>query len=293
MSLQFQPVRNQYISTCMNLWRGWNASPPPNRRTFRELQIRSAVSQITGFMVTPSVVFTSLSGWGSFSWTTWRLELNSKYVNRDDIRYGKFVEFCSTIYHETRHAEQFFRIAQGLALGRLKYPDTSHNTVIQGLGGAGGGVKSKIALFGGGTVKTGGVSTAIAASAGLPTASMLSEWLSIPMNVATQAQIHRDSFDNFCAATKPTWFKRETILKEVEEWMRATYKKTLSEMDTFAQAEDDDVNTIRANVYNMYRSLPEENDAHAIEELVDRDLTARIGHPNSKSLRRTNALFGP
>ncbi len=156
--------------------------------------------------------------------------------------------------------------------------------MIQKLG-AGGGVQAKIALFGGGR--------GVAASAALPTADLLSDWLSIHPAVAQHAYDNRAGFDGFTALPKPSWFQRDTILKEVEDWMRATYKKTYSEMDSFAQAESDAPDALRDNVYLMYRSLPEEHDAHAIEEMVVTNLTARIGHAGHENKRRTDPLFGP
>ena len=67
--------------------------------------------------------------------------------------------------------------------------------------------------------------------------------------------------------------------------MRATYKKTYRELDSFAQNEDDYAGSLLGNVYNMYRSLPEEHDAHSIEDLVQSDLKALIGHAGKNSSR--------
>jgi hypothetical protein len=237
------------------------------------------------FMLTPRVVFAAIQDWGGFEWDSWTLTLNNKYTNKNDIKYGKFVEYCSTIYHETRHAEQFYRVAQGLALGRLKYPDTSDRQIVQKLGGSGLSMQQKIGLFGGGR--------GIQSTQLLPTATLLSEWLDIPATAAQHAYNSRASFDAFTALPKPNWFQRSTVLLEVEDWMRATYKKTFGEMDSFAQREDDPDDAIRDNVYRMYRNLPEEHDAHSIEDLVQTALKNRIGHAGSANQRRTNvALFG-
>lgn len=286
MSLQDPVVLAQFVANCTSLWTRWNRHDGyPHRSDNREARVRAAVVAMTGFMVAPQVRFSAISGWGSFSWTAWTLTLNEKYTNKNDIKYGKFVEYCSTIYHETRHGEQFYRIAQGLALGRLKYPDKSDREIAQNIGGAGLSVRQKIGLFGGG----GGVQRTDL----LPDARNLAAWLDIPLNVAQQAVASRANFTTFIALPKPAWFKRATVLLEVEDWMRATYKKTYGEMDSFAQSEDDDPNANRDNVYNMYRSLPEENDAHAIEDLVVQDLKTRIGHAGSENERRTNTgLFG-
>jgi hypothetical protein len=166
-------------------------------------------------------------------------------------------------------------------------PDVSRAEVIQATGG-GNGVHSRIALFGGGRVAGTGT---IAAASGLPTPALLTQWLSLPASVTNHAHIHRAYFDNFATSTKPAWFKRETIIKEVEDWMRATYKKTYNEMDVFAQHAEDAGGAMRRNVHLMYRALPEENDAFGVEELINQDLTMRIGHPNDLNVARTDARF--
>jgi hypothetical protein len=268
MSLQFGSVRTQFVTSCARLWQRWNTSPPP-----REIVIGGIVSEITAFMVAPTVLFRRRRDWGIFYCPSWRLTLNSQHVGNNNISYRNFLELCATIYHEVRHAEQFYRIAQGLALGRLTYPDVSRAEVIQATGG-GNGVRSRIALFGGGRVAGTGT---IAAASGLPTPALLTQWLSLPAQVTNHAHIHCAYFDNFTASAKPAWFKRETILKEVEDWMRATYKKTYSEMDVFAQRADDAPDALRRNVHLMYRALPEENDAFGVEELIHRELMMRIG----------------
>jgi hypothetical protein len=286
VSLQVNSVLTTFVTNCYSLWTNWNGGGGPGPHAqLREGRTRNAIVAMSSFMFTPRVVFAAIPDWGGFAWDTWTLTLNNKYTNKNDIKYGKFVEYCSTIYHETRHAEQFYRVAQGLALGRLKYPDASDRQVVQSLGGAGLSIQQKIGLFGGGR----GVQT----SQLLPTASLLAEWLDIPAPAAQHAYNSRANFNVFAALPKPNWFQRSTILLEVEDWMRATYKKTFGEMDSFAQREDDGPGAIRDNVYRMYRNLPEEHDAHSIEDLVDAALKNRIGHPGSENQPRTNVgLFG-
>ena len=288
MSLQHETTLKMFVSHCGNLWRHWSDGASAQRPNARANYIAVGVRKMSSFMVPVDVKFKAVSGWGSFNWTRWRLTLNRKYVFQDDIRYGEFVEFCSTMYHETRHAEQFYRIAQGLATGELEFPDASRATVIQRQADSAGGVSARIAQFGGGRAQD---KSKIAGATSALDAKTVSKWLSIPQNVADHAVANRDKFGAFCKSARPDWFQRESTLKEVEDWMRATYKKTYAEMDAFAQAVDDDDEAIRPNVYNMYRSLPEEVDAHGIEDKVQEGIYALVGNKHLPRSRRTQWKF--
>jgi hypothetical protein len=110
----------------------------------------------------------------------------------------------------------------------------------------------------------------------------------MPVNVAQHADNARNAFATWTALPKPAWFKRATVLEEVNEWMRATYKKTYSELDSWAQGGN--------GPYHIYRDLPEENDAHGVEDLIEAALYSAIGNdtPQNRQQPRTNVgLFGP
>ncbi len=282
MSLQFNNVLNSFVISCASIWREWLAGAPVTRKQQRETRFRSAITAMTSFMVHPTVEFANSSGWGSFNWKRWTLKINQKYTGKDDIRYKDFVEICSTVYHETRHAEQFYRIAQGLSAGVLKFPDVSVAQNVQAMGAGGGTVRSRIALFESAATGRDPLQQDMAGRV-----ATIAQRLSIPANVAQHADVHRDYFANYLNASRPAWFKRPTVLNEVNEWMRATYKKTFSEMDTWAQGDD--------GPYRIYRDLPEENDAHGIENRVQSDLYQRIGNdtPTNRRKPRTDPVFGP
>ncbi|MCA9539583.1 MAG: hypothetical protein KC620_11885 [Myxococcales bacterium] len=287
MSLQFDPIRHQFVADCARLWSTWlqGGSSPMERQARREQALTQAIGRTTQFMVPPAVRFAATGGgWASFDWTTWRLTVNHNHTRRDDIRYRNFVELCATVYHETRHAEQFYRIAQGLAAGRLKFPDASAASDRQAMHLGPGGVAARIKAF---DAVAQGQSPLGQKPA--PPVSVIARRLSIPQHVVQHASTRATYFNNYLNASRPTWFKRPTVLDEINEWMRATGKKTYSEMDAWAQDDDSD----RERVNRMYRDLPEENDAHGIEEKVAAEIVQRIGHATDRSRRRNDLLFGP
>jgi hypothetical protein len=282
MSLQSKMSVDYYSARCTELWKSWlTGATPAARKTAREGKIRSALGPLMGFMVPVAILFEDLDdSHGAFSWTRWRLYINSDNTKDDDITYEDFIELCSTGYHETRHAEQFYRIAQGLALGKLSFPDKSKAQIIQqqqGLG-MGTGFKAKVAMFEGKGMQQ---------SSRSQRAQQIQEWLDIPITVARTAEAAKGGFDGYIGLAKPQWFKRKTVLLEVEDWMRSTFKKTLGEMGAWAQSD--------AGPYKIYKGLPEEHDAHSIEALVVSGITTRIGHTVQQrgAQPRTNtALFG-
>lgn len=281
MSLQSATSVVFFSQKCQELWNSWRGGMSVAQRTTnRENKVRSAVNAITGFMAPLNIQFKDLGGdCGSFSWGSWRLKIDNTYTKKDNITYRDFIELCCTAFHETRHAEQFYRIAQGLALGKLSFPDKSKAEIIQdsqAIGG-GGGVRAKIAAFEGRAMQ----------SSPSTRRQMIARWLNIPVNVAGVAETAKLGFDGFINLPKPSWFKRQTALLEVEEWMRSTYKRTLGGMNEWAQSDH--------GPYKIYRDLPEEHDAHEIEKLIKNRVKQLIGHnyPLNKNQPRSNTgLFG-
>ncbi len=277
MSLQFESVMNGFVGDCAALWNGWKTLSPVQR----EAALARAVTRMTSFMQAPTVTFANVSGWGSFSWSSWTLKIKRSYMAKNDIRYKDFVEVCSTAYHETRHAEQFYRIAQGLCAGALKMPDTSGAQLVQSMAPS-GSVRARVAAYQ--AVISG--QNPLDGDAAAKT-RVIANFLNVPISVVQHADRMRDYFSNYVSATKPAWFKRATTLDEVNEWMRATYKKTYSELDGWAQGPD--------GPYKVYRDLPEENDAHGIEDVLQVRVYMRCGNdtPANRKKPRTDAVFGP
>ncbi|WP_193164104.1 hypothetical protein [Microbulbifer hainanensis] len=263
MTLHLQATKQTFANRMRNVWKDWNRTGG-SRTTRRRQSIEQAIRGMTTFMPTPAISHNNLGPGlcGSFSWGSWRLRLNANYTNDAHLIYEDFVELCATIYHETRHSEQFFRISQGLAGGELEFPDQNSSskinahTNVHGMGS----VQDRIRMFQ-------QVSQGTDVSA---TPQMISRWLSVPLNVSNQAsQNARNDFRTFCGTARPTWFKRSSIKLEVEEWMRECYKTTLSGVGNFAQSDH--------SPWNFYANQPTERDAHGIEDDVTALIEAAIG----------------
>ena len=59
---------------------------------------------------------------GNFGFTNWRMNMNSAFTKNDQAGGKQYYKFCSTLYHETHHAEQWFRCVQGVCKGTFPLP---------------------------------------------------------------------------------------------------------------------------------------------------------------------------
>jgi len=293
MSLQTNSVMREFVQLCSDLWSDWLqpanvgvSSRAPQRLAARKYKITNMISRVTrGFMPSPNVVFGIMPGsYGSFSWPNWRLSIDASLLGKDDITYDDFVELALTCYHESRHSEQFFRIAQGLAAGTLKLPDETKAGLINAQAQARTSnlsVRERARLFEGGA-------SSVATAQDMT--GMLSTRLNIPSDIASNAVAKKSQFAAFIALPKPTWFKRDTMLLEVEDWMRECFKLTLGGVGNFAQ----EIGGKGASGYRFYHDQPTENDAHGIEDTLKPMLTNRIGKnfAMNANKKRTDAVFG-
>jgi hypothetical protein len=294
-SLQQQDVVDQFARDCLSLWKNW--LKPPNQPTVdlsgsrvfcRKDSMKNAVRDMTnGVMTRPAVEFKPLpKSWGGFHWDEWALKLNESFLKADDIKYGEFIEICLTAYHESRHAEQAYRVAQGLAAGVIRFPDKSGIELVQ-QGGVAGGVGAKIAAL---QNARKGARQAVIGMDPTARAKVIADLLKIPLTTAQAAEASSAEVKDFLALPKPEWFRRATATLELEDWLRADFKKTLHEMDELAQNHG---NNSGFRMKAMYHALPEELDAHSIEEMVSEAIVLQIGHPTNRREMRTNtAIFG-
>src|SRR5262245_10884335 len=116
-----------YSIACRQIWTNWLLTTPQQRLA----AFRTAVLNATGFLPALPLIPANISANGSFSWADWRIRVRPNRLNKPGLRLYKFVELCGTFYHEARHAEQFYRIAQGVAAGTLQIPDKSLAQQVQ------------------------------------------------------------------------------------------------------------------------------------------------------------------
>lgn len=258
MSLQHDNFANAFALTFKDLignWDIWNI----NRK--KDVIKRLIQNQCNRFMQAPDVRYGNASSdCGSFSNgpLTWEIEIGEGALLATTLK--DKLELCSTIYHETRHAEQLFRVAQGLAAGMINH-GVPKNKLIKVL------------------AKTGGMNTVTQKRfmfendlSQYPfSANMLVELVWVPLNVANNAVNRMNDFNTWINSGRPTWYKRNPQ-EIVTRWADTTLRKSTERVEDAGQSAP--FNNGRA--FRFYRDTAVEYDSHQIEKFILRKLRTKM-----------------
>lgn len=226
-----------YAGSCGRIRTMWGAWQQAQRQQAFAMTHRSLCQRV-GLPV-PPITFRPSDDLGSFSWGAWTVEVGNRPFRRS-LTKEQFVDLCSTVYHETRHAEQFYRVAQGLLLGRLDFPERL---------GAGGSLAGRIAAG-----------------------------MGMKSRIVRHAEMHKDGYLAFARSPKmshcttgsgPGWSNWDPT---VSDWLERTYAKSKA---TFARkGQDADSGTAIDRAW--YRGAEDERDAYAVEGALKRYLNSSI-----------------
>jgi hypothetical protein len=116
-SLSDDEVQQNYVKDCLKVWGKWQRTLPAGRRTKLLDCVNSAMTECD----LPDV---EMTGGGSplFLPKAWAIRVMAEHLISDRNTAENFARNASVLYHEARHSEQFFRIAQGVANGNLALP---------------------------------------------------------------------------------------------------------------------------------------------------------------------------
>jgi hypothetical protein len=302
-SLHLAPCVNQYAQDCANLWTAWLGLSGNQRQTHFE----TAIHQATNFMPEVDVQFGTVSGHGAFYWSSWDLACNRKYTqghaakHGPNITYYNFVELASTIYHETRHAEQFYRIAQALSADEIEFPVGGKKTPIIMQVTPHSLPKVKKKKFG----KKGVVATIVRQFKS--DAKQIADLLNIPRPVAQHAWTNRASYATWEQSARPGYASKIVASASgwnpiVDEWLGATYRKSRMNFNDAAQSASDDTTTIFGTQSSqgvrrhLYATTPEEIDAFGVEDALKDRIKHLIGvdfDTHQDKPRSNVVVFGP
>lgn len=275
---------NYFSARCKDLWDKWNLGPANKRLKKRKDLIKGNLDRLvrqigikqlkTQFVNDPDIC-------GAFGWGGWEMDIGATELAKHDIKCKNFVELCVTLYHETRHAEQFTRIAQGIRLKRLE-----HN-----------GVK-KLPLFGRSLV--------------------ISKAMGMNYSATKYALDHRNDYLIFVATPRKAHCSRSSYQgwsnwdSTVDDWLQRTYSRSKSTFSAIGQS--DDVTNLpniggqysgggaMMNVVGgrrgaiekqYYYRADDEKDAYAIEKLFETSLKNRfVNYSARRNWKRDDARWG-
>ncbi|MFC1794993.1 hypothetical protein ACFL3Q_15565 [Planctomycetota bacterium] len=275
---------NYFSARCKDLWDKWNLGATNKRLKKRKDLIKSNLDQLVNRIGIKSLKIEFVNDpniCGAFGWGGWQMDIGATSLAKHDIKCKAFVELCVTLYHETRHAEQFTRIAQGIRLKRLE-----HN-----------GVK-KIPLFGRSLV--------------------ISKAMGMNYSATKYALDHRNDYLVFVATPRKAHCSHSSYQgwsnwdSTVDDWMQRTYSRSKSTFSAIGQSDDvtnlpniggqysggggtmDVVGGRRGAIEKQYYYRAEdEKDAYAIEKLFKTSLCNRfVNYTSKRNWKRDDSRWG-
>jgi hypothetical protein len=159
---------------------------------------------------------------GQLDFETWTLQLSFPEWSKSTIEPSDMGEKAVTLYHECRHAEQWYRVAQGVAAG-VFVPEG----IVRGQYG-------------------------VAANA-------ISQALGVPLRIALDAERTKRFFSKHVP---------QLLEPKVRSWFTSIYGTGAAHRDqVLTNVNSPDPDVARAN-FQLYRNLPEEADAHEVEQQI-------------------------
>lgn len=122
-SLSDPAIQGAYVSQCQQLWTSWAGfGAGPNATNTRRLMFLAAINGAIRGCGLPAVTIESPANGGCYLHADrWAIEFAAGYLDQN-VNVDAFGGGASTLYHEARHAEQWYRIAQGIAAGKFLLP---------------------------------------------------------------------------------------------------------------------------------------------------------------------------
>ncbi|MGV8838211.1 hypothetical protein, partial [Cellvibrio sp.] len=107
--------KGAYLMDAKTLETEWGDKSSEQRAETMLLAVNKSLTQTGAPAITYSFVDLDEDSYGSFSESKWNMELNRALFTKDTVDSETMAQVADTVFHEARHAEQFFRIARLLA----------------------------------------------------------------------------------------------------------------------------------------------------------------------------------
>jgi hypothetical protein len=272
MSLQFDQHLTNYATVCASLWTPWRATSEIACVNVLLNALRACTNTFLPAINYGNYNNNRLEDYGVTYPHLWRIDINVYHATKLNLPLYQFLEWVTTPFHETRHAEQTYRVIQGVLAGEIEMPgETIHRRTQRALKGK----------------RPGDIVRALESQRPFDVIdadtrkNILKDWLRekkgrtpIPDVVIDHADINRDDFANYCLSGAPSWYDRRgpgAVKSAVIDWMNFTWHPiTGEELDRRAQAG-------LGGFQRMYRTTPEEKDAYGIERVVQGKILALLG----------------
>ncbi len=265
MSLQFDSYITQYAKSAAKLWDDWRTLNYVGRFNTAV----KAIKKCTHFLPPIDYQFyytQQLGDYGAQYPALWRIDINLYHATHNDLNLKYFLEWVTTPYHESRHAEQTYRIAQGVLAGEITLPGKDLAKKIQ-------------AAMKGKSIRE--ITQALNSQNPFEVVDpitrqqIVQKWLDVPDVVVRHADVHRSYFKTYLQSNRPSWYDSRTvepIKNAVIDWMKVSYERHLGELDRKAQQFEPGWERFYSR-----KGIPEEKDAYGIEGVVQKKILDLLG----------------
>lgn len=120
-----QPAfQTRYVMKCLDVFKDWTTLAPNQRANAVVGELNSILTNNLQVPALRTNMGRSLAAntYGQLDFRTWTIQLNFNLWSRSSITLEQMGKLCVTVYHETRHAEQWYRVGQGVAAGQFVPP---------------------------------------------------------------------------------------------------------------------------------------------------------------------------
>lgn len=119
-TLSDRVIFDAYIRACSSAWEAFKDSGVPKMRKKLITAVNAALGSSGVPMIGSSEDLTSTDN-GTFEFNEWKIVFGGASATSGQSS-KIFADTVDTVYHESRHCEQWFRIAQALAAGNIRLP---------------------------------------------------------------------------------------------------------------------------------------------------------------------------
>ena len=239
----------------------------------RLVKLKEIIRNMTSFMpeIEVKAIVSPCNGiFGGMIPQTWGLNI---YTNGkpellpDDITYGQYVDLCETVYHECRHLEQTYRVAQLMAHWGRSPASIKPDPVAPG---GKVDVKARVKVIK--DTEWGDFLHNIERS--------VTRSLGVPDHVAAHAVSDRNGWIAFTSLPHPSWWVPPVNGEaKVEEW-----KKEMTIGSGGRNVRTDWLESLATapTTHAMYKGLSIEADAHGIQQFIAEGTKQVIARHNPK-----------
>jgi hypothetical protein len=263
-------IRNQFIRDFQQLQSTWQNQTLEQRRAALEVLVNktfkaAGLPNINEVRATPLSASAQGGVQGNFDAQSWRININQAKLTDPQLSDQEAAQLASNLYHEMRHAEQYFRIAQLLA---SHPPDGKFRTPQQ--------IQAKLQIERDSPNNT-IVSSAIASVKAQPlTTNQIQQATAWYESIYSSGRAHRESVLNQqrTILSSQKYQDKQKEYTTLSQQYAAIYNdpkvpfKTKQQLYQSLEAVRIELDNIRAPYYSQYKALPEEKDAFAVGDSV-------------------------